>query len=120
MATSTEHELIAQTALDYFEGWFDGDTARMERALHPELAKRRPAASTGTSASRRRRGCSSSPARATARRTDGDRRLDVEVQDVYGDIASVTRPLGASTTSTCTSCGRASGWQIANALWRPT
>ena len=25
---------------DYFEGWFDGDAARMERALHPELAKR--------------------------------------------------------------------------------
>ena len=25
--------------LDYFEGWFDGDAARMDRALHPGLAK---------------------------------------------------------------------------------
>src|SRR5687768_5104034 len=31
---------ITQTALDYLEGWYAGDTERMERALHPELAKR--------------------------------------------------------------------------------
>ena len=31
---------IKQTALDYIEGWYTGDAARMERALHPELAKR--------------------------------------------------------------------------------
>jgi hypothetical protein len=28
---------IKRTVLDYFEGWFEGDAARMERALHPEL-----------------------------------------------------------------------------------
>ena len=31
---------ITQTALDYLEGWYAGDTERMERSLHPELAKR--------------------------------------------------------------------------------
>ncbi len=31
---------ITQTALDYIEGWYAGDATRMERALHPELAKR--------------------------------------------------------------------------------
>jgi hypothetical protein len=31
---------IRQTALDYIEGWYEADAARMERALHPELAKR--------------------------------------------------------------------------------
>jgi len=31
---------IVGTVLDYFEGWFQGDAIRMERALHPELAKR--------------------------------------------------------------------------------
>ena len=35
-----ERAMIVATALDYFEGWFDGDAVRMERALHPELAKR--------------------------------------------------------------------------------
>ena len=31
---------IKQTALDYVEGWYEGNAERMERALHPELAKR--------------------------------------------------------------------------------
>jgi hypothetical protein len=31
---------IKQTAMDYIEGWYEGDAVRMERALHPELAKR--------------------------------------------------------------------------------
>ena len=31
---------IKQTALDYIEGWYEGNPERMERALHPELAKR--------------------------------------------------------------------------------
>jgi hypothetical protein len=38
--SSTEAEAIKQTALDYIEGWYEGNTERMERALHPELAKR--------------------------------------------------------------------------------
>src|SRR3712207_8091777 len=31
---------IRQTALDYIEGWYEGNAERMERALHPDLAKR--------------------------------------------------------------------------------
>jgi hypothetical protein len=31
---------IKAAALDYVEGWYEGSTERMERALHPELAKR--------------------------------------------------------------------------------
>jgi len=37
---SDESAAIRATALDYVEGWYTGDAARMERALHPELAKR--------------------------------------------------------------------------------
>ena len=29
-----------QTALNYIEGWYSGDAVRMEKALHPDLAKR--------------------------------------------------------------------------------
>jgi AAA+ superfamily predicted ATPase len=36
----SDAELIKQTALDYIEGWYEADAARMERALHPDLAKR--------------------------------------------------------------------------------
>ena len=31
---------IRQAALDYIDGYYTGDGARMERAVHPELAKR--------------------------------------------------------------------------------
>jgi len=31
---------IKQTALDYVEGWYEGNAERMERAVHPDLAKR--------------------------------------------------------------------------------
>lgn len=31
---------IKQAALDYIEGWYEGNADRMEKALHPELAKR--------------------------------------------------------------------------------
>jgi len=38
--TPSDADLIKQTALDYIEGWYEGNPERMERALHPELAKR--------------------------------------------------------------------------------
>ncbi|HKR60518.1 MAG TPA: nuclear transport factor 2 family protein, partial [Pyrinomonadaceae bacterium] len=39
-AADAERAAIKQTALDYIEGWYEGNAERMERALHPELAKR--------------------------------------------------------------------------------
>ena len=38
--STADTEAIKQTALDYIEGWYEGNSERMERALHPELAKR--------------------------------------------------------------------------------
>jgi hypothetical protein len=38
--TPADSSGIRQAALDYIEGYYAGDGARMERALHPELAKR--------------------------------------------------------------------------------
>jgi hypothetical protein len=35
-----ESEAIRKTALDYIEGWYEGDTVRMDRSLHPDLVKR--------------------------------------------------------------------------------
>jgi len=31
---------IRSTALDYVEGWYEGNSQRMARAVHPELVKR--------------------------------------------------------------------------------
>lgn len=38
--SDADRQAITQTALDYVEGWYEGNTERMERALHPDLAKR--------------------------------------------------------------------------------
>lgn len=35
-----EAKAIRQTALDYIEGWYEGNVERMTRALHPALVKR--------------------------------------------------------------------------------
>ena len=38
--SDTDRQAITQTALDYVEGWYEANPERMERALHPDLAKR--------------------------------------------------------------------------------
>ncbi|MCA0458787.1 MAG: nuclear transport factor 2 family protein [Chloroflexi bacterium] len=45
---STDEVAIRTAAMDYAEGWFDGDVARMERALHPKLVKRAIERQTGS------------------------------------------------------------------------
>ena len=43
---------IKKPALNYIEGWYEGNAARMESALHPELAKRALIVDQGTGHSR--------------------------------------------------------------------
>lgn len=38
--TPADAAAIKQTALDYIEGYYEGNAERMEKALHPDLAKR--------------------------------------------------------------------------------
>ena len=38
--SDADREAIKATALDYIEGWYEGNPERLERALHPDLAKR--------------------------------------------------------------------------------
>jgi putative lumazine-binding protein len=38
--SAADSAAIRATALDYIEGWYSNDAPRMERALHPHLAKR--------------------------------------------------------------------------------
>ena len=39
--TLNDEELIKKTALNYIEGWYEGNHERMQEALHPKLVKRR-------------------------------------------------------------------------------
>ena len=38
--TAADSSAIRAAALDYIEGWYEGDAERVERAVHPDLAKR--------------------------------------------------------------------------------
>lgn len=38
--SSADSAAVRTAALNYIEGWFEGDPGRMEQALHPELVKR--------------------------------------------------------------------------------
>jgi len=38
--SAADSAAIRSTALDYVEGWYEGNSQRMARAVHPELVKR--------------------------------------------------------------------------------
>ena len=115
MASETEHDQLRQTALDYFEGWFDGDVTRMHRALHPDLVKRRGGETLGVTTKERMLELT----REGAGREDAaDRWLDVVVEDVAGEIASV-RVRSAVSYEYLQLVRTSLGWKIANALWKP-
>jgi hypothetical protein len=115
-ARDSDVAAIVATVLDYFEGWFDGDEVRMERALHPNLVKRRAGEELGITTKDRmleltRLGEGKEDAK--------DGRIDIEVEDVYGGIASAT-VCSAVYHEYVHLVRTREGWKIANALWEPT
>lgn len=111
---SEVQEMIVSTVLDYFEGWFDGDAGRMERALHRDLVKRQAGEDLGVTTKQRMVELTE---RGEGEADAADRRVEVQVEDVYEDIASVT--VHTATYHEYVHLVRtAEGWRIANALWR--
>jgi hypothetical protein len=112
--TATDHELITQTALDYFGGWYDADVVRMDGALHDDLVKRQAATLDRVTTKERMVELTGQG----AGREDGvDRRLDIDVLDVHEDIASVV-VRSAVYYEYIHLVRTPDGWRIANALWR--
>jgi ketosteroid isomerase-like protein len=112
----TKTDEITRTVLDYFEGWFEGDTARMERALHPDLAKRQAGEELGITTKPRMVELTGQGA-GEEDRADG--RVEVTVHDVYKDAATAT--VHTATYHEYLHLVRtAAGWRIANALWQPS
>jgi len=113
---TTQREIVA-TALDYFEGWFDGDVARMRRALHPELAKRSLIEDGGTLNETTTDWMVDATAKNLGKAQDvPDRLIEVEVVDVYRDIASVV-VRSAVYREYVHLVRTRDGWKIVNALW---
>jgi hypothetical protein len=114
---SRDEAAIVETVLDYFEGWFDGDATRMERALHPELAKR----SLGDDGEGLDQDSAAEMVDATARGLGKrrDRSIDVRVVEIYGEIATVV--VHSNVYREYLHLARTpDGWRIVNALWKFT
>ena len=112
---ATDQELITQTVHDYFEGWYDADVARMDRALHPDLVKRSPAEDDGAILTKDvlLQACAEGEGTRAA-----DRWVKIDIADVCGDIASaVVRSAPYREYLHLIRTG--DGWKIANALWLP-
>ncbi|MCU1592209.1 MAG: hypothetical protein JWP11_3465 [Frankiales bacterium] len=117
---ATDRDLITRTVLDYFEGWYDGDVARMDRALHPELVKRTvrtdDVAEPALGVVSKDRMVELTGAGEGAQDA-GDRRIDVTVVDVHDRIATVVVRTQVYREYLHLVRGDDTGWRIAHALW---
>jgi Putative lumazine-binding len=117
MTTVDTRSAIIDTVRDYFEGWYDGDARRMERALHPALAKRAPVgeALDETTAE----WMIDATSKGVGKRDDPDeRRLEIVVDDVYDRIATVT-VRGPIYIEYVHLVLMQDGWRIVNTLYEP-
>lgn len=111
---------IRHAALDYIEGWYEGSAERMERAVHPDLAKR---IINTDSRGRNVLGHQSAMTLVLNTRRGGGRdtptdqmRKDVKILDIFGNAASVR--VDAATWIDYLHIAKWNGrWTIINVLW---
>src|SRR6266478_1320997 len=116
-----ESDAIKKTALDYIEGWYAGDEARMERALHSELAKRMVSTDAMTGRSLLNQMSAMTLVQRTregiGKKIPQDRQLkEVTILDRFNNAAVVK--IVASDWIDYLEIGKFNGdWKIINVLW---
>jgi len=113
---------IHQAALDYAQGWYEGNAERMRRCLHPELAKRAILPDPQTGEERFHHLSQQQMMEKTAQGggsadTPADKRYyAVTVLDIHCDIASVRADTAEYVDYL--QLARSQGkWLIVNVLW---
>ena len=118
-ATPADSAAIRQTALDYIEGYYEGDASRMTRALHPDLVKRIVRVQNGTAglAEMTAQELIDGTAAGWGTRVPAEaRRSDVVILDVFRNVASVR--VDAHAWIDYMQIARMDGeWKIVNVLW---
>ena len=111
---------ITQTALDYLEGWYAGDAERMERALHPELAKRIMRTNAQGQSRLEQMGAMTLvqyTKRGGGKNTPKDKQQkDITILDVFGNTASV-KAVAADWIDYLHIAKSNGKWVIVNVLW---
>ena len=113
---STDETLVMQAALDYIEGWFEGDAERMERAVHPELAKRRLEDGRLTMLTAQQ--MIEKTASGMGKRPVDERAIEITVEHVGEGVANAT-VLSAPFVDYLQFARTDDGWKIVNVLWQP-
>jgi hypothetical protein len=115
-ATAADLEAVAAIARDYIEGWYSGNVARMDRALHADLVKRiqEDRASGGLRQVTKARMLELT---ADGGGGDPDASFEVFVDDVSTDIAAA-RVVSPEYVDYLQLVRTAAGWKIANVLFR--
>jgi putative lumazine-binding protein len=125
--TDPESAAIRQTALDYIDGWYTGDAARMEHALHPDLAKRivntDPKGGWSTLGQQSAMGLVLGTRSGAGKRPESQRQEDVTILDHFQNVAMVK--IVANDWVDYLQVAKFNGqWKIVNVLWemkaRPT
>ena len=119
--TAADTVAIRAAALDYAEGWYEGNPNRMERALHPELVKRIVVSDTATGRSVLQNMGASALVNGTrhgyGKETPKERRQkEVTVLDIFGNAASAKAEMAdwVDYMQLAKVDGR---WLIVNVLW---
>ena len=116
--TAADSAAIRATALDYIDGWYTNNPSRMERALHPKLAKRMVwADSAGKShlvdmtAPELVQGTKAHPPVPAA-----ERRKDVQILSAFGN-AAVVRIDASEWVDYVQEIKWNGSWKIINVVW---
>jgi hypothetical protein len=117
--TAADSTAIIATALDYIEGWYEGNAERMTRALHPDLAKRivRETESGSSLSNMTAAMLVEAVERGGGKGTPAERQQkDVTILDIYQGTASVKIVAGDWVDQL--QVARLDGeWKIVNVLW---
>lgn len=118
--TAADSSAIVATALDYIDGFYTSDAARMERALHPELAKRIVVDPAGPESRLQNMSAEqlidATAGGGAARIPDDAKKTDVSILDIYNNVASVR--IDAGLWIDYLHIARWNGeWKIVNVLW---
>jgi hypothetical protein len=118
--TAADSAAIRATALDYIEGFYTGDAARMERALHTDLKKRIVERKPGEPETLQEM-TTDQLVQMTAggggkQMPEEQKRSDVSILDIYGGMASVK--IVAGIWVDYMHIAKVDGeWKIVNVLW---
>ncbi len=113
---------IHQAALDYMQGWYEGDAERMRRCLHPELAKRAILPDPQTGEERfhhlsQQRMVEKTEQGGGSEEVPAEKRYyAVTVLDIYGDIACA-RAESYEYLDLLQLARSGGAWVIVNVLW---